>query len=52
LLAIVISPQGRKAWQTLTIDPQHFFTGLSADNLPKLQSFLNKRLPRAIAAKQ
>jgi len=51
LLAVVVSPNGRKACTELGIDPRKFFAGLSADGLAKVESFLAKRLPRALASK-
>ncbi|HWA25730.1 MAG TPA: hypothetical protein VG734_08725 [Lacunisphaera sp.] len=49
LLKIILSTHGRKASADLDIDPQSFFTGLNPAGLPKLQAFLEKRLPRALA---
>jgi hypothetical protein len=51
LLAVVVSPNGRKACVELGIDPREFFAGLSGDRLAEVESFLTKRLPRALASK-
>ena len=52
LLAVVTSPNGRRACAELRIDPRDFFANLKPDKLPKLQAFLEKRLPRVFAAAQ
>lgn len=51
LLTVLISPNGSKACADLKLAPTQFFAELVADGLPKVQSFLTKRLPRALAAK-
>ncbi|MBX3751909.1 MAG: hypothetical protein KF897_17660 [Opitutaceae bacterium] len=48
LLAIITSPTGRKTWSDLRLDPWALFDGLRPDALPRLQSFLSQRLPRAL----
>lgn len=48
LLKITLSANGRKACTDLVIEPRSFFTGLDPTGLPKLQAFLEKRLPRAL----
>jgi hypothetical protein len=50
LLSIVVSPIGRKTCAELRIDPKEIFAGLVADGMPKVQSFLARRLPRALAS--
>jgi hypothetical protein len=51
LLSVVASRTGRKACGELHLDPQTFFSGLSADGLPKMRSFLTQRLPRLLEPK-
>ncbi len=46
LRAVVTSRTGRKAWPQLQIAPKEFFLGLPHAGLPKVQAFLEKRLPR------
>lgn len=48
LLASVAGAKGRKVLGELRIDPRRLFTGLGDNRLPKLQSFLEKRLPRRL----
>lgn len=48
LLAIVTSATGRNVLAELRVDPGALFTGLGDSRLPKLQSFLEKRLPRKL----
>ena len=48
LLAVAISPAGRKAWLNLHLDPRAFFAGLEPDGLPKLRAFLDRRLLRVL----
>jgi len=48
LLAIVTGAKGRKALGDLRLDPRGLFTGLGDRRLPKLQAFLEKRLPRKL----
>jgi hypothetical protein len=48
LLRVVTSAHGRKACTDLRIAPRELFAGLSSDELPKLRSFLEKRLPRLL----
>jgi hypothetical protein len=48
LLAVVRSDQGRKVLGQLQITPNALFAGLKAEKLPKLKTFLEKRLPRAL----
>lgn len=48
LLRVILSAHGRKACADLVIEPQSFFTGLNPAGLPKLQAFLEERLPRAL----
>lgn len=48
ILAVVTSANGRKVCANLKIEPRKFFGGLNPDGLPKLQAFLEKRLPRAL----
>ncbi len=49
LLKIILSAHGRKACADLVINPQSFFTGLNPAGLPKLKSFLEKRLRSALS---
>lgn len=51
LLAVAVSLKGRKACAELGIDRREFFAALSGDKLPKVESFLAKRLPRELASK-
>lgn len=46
LRAVIVSRTGRKAWAQLQIAPKEFFLGLPHADLPKVQAFLEKRLPR------
>jgi hypothetical protein len=46
LLKLVRSPQGRRAWRALRLDPRAFFVGLNPTGLPKLGGFLAQRLTR------
>ncbi len=48
LLAIVTRAQGKKVMNELRLDPGRLFAGLGDSRLPKLQSFLEKRLPRKL----
>ena len=48
LLAVATSPHGRKAFADLSLAPRDFFAALKPDGLPKLQAFLEKRLPRVL----
>jgi hypothetical protein len=48
LLAILTSPQGRKACADLQLNPRDMFVELKPAGLTKLQAFLEKRLPRAL----
>lgn len=48
LLRVVTSSHGRKACADLRLAPREFFASLTSDGLPKLQSFLEKRLPRVL----
>jgi hypothetical protein len=48
LLATVTEKRNRKALGDLAIDPFGLFSGLNSDKLPRLQAFLEKRLPRAL----
>ncbi len=52
LLAVVASPQGRKACADLRLKPRDLFAELKSTGLPMLQAFLEKRLPRVLATKQ
>jgi hypothetical protein len=49
LLTVLTTKNGRKVFAELKIDAAGLFAGLSPDNLPKLQAFLEKRLPRMLA---
>jgi hypothetical protein len=51
LLRIVTSAHGRKVLAQLEIEPKALFAGLASEALPKVRSFLEKRLPRALAAR-
>jgi len=46
LLAVITDPKARKVLQQLQIEPRALFSGLGQKDLPKLQSFLDQRLPR------
>ncbi len=48
LLAIATSKSGKKALEQLKIEPLILFTMPEVGKLPKLQAFIEKRLPRAI----
>lgn len=48
LLAIVTGERAQKVWGELRLDPRPLFAGLGDKRLPKLQSFLEKRLPRKL----
>jgi hypothetical protein len=48
LLSVATSPHGRKACADLQINARDFFADLKPDGLPKLQAFLEKRLPRVL----
>jgi hypothetical protein len=48
LLAIVTSKNGKKAFVQLQLDPRALLAGLKAGTLPKLQAFIEKRLPQVI----
>jgi hypothetical protein len=50
LLIVVTTKNGRKVLVDLKIDIGGLFAGLSPDQLPKLSAFLEKRLPRMLAA--
>ena len=47
LLAIVTTKPARKVFDSLALDPKQLFEDLGHSKLPKLHSFLSKRLPRA-----
>jgi len=49
LRKIILSAHGREACTDLAIEPRSFFAGLDPTDLPKLQSFLEKRLPRTLS---
>jgi hypothetical protein len=51
LLAVATGPKGRSVLGKLNLDPRNLFTSLSPDHLPKLRSFLEKRLPQMLPAK-
>ncbi len=46
LLTVVTSKNGKKAFAQLHIEPHALLAGLKAGKLPKLQAFIEKRLPR------
>jgi hypothetical protein len=48
LLAIVTTGNSRKVLHKLKLDARGLFAGLDAGHLPKLQAFLEKRLPRVL----
>lgn len=48
LLAIVTGVRGKEVLDELQLDPRLLFVGLGDKRLPKLQSFLEKRLPRKL----
>lgn len=48
LLAILTVNPGRKVFSQFNIDANSLFVGLTANGLPKLQAFLDRRLPRAL----
>lgn len=52
LLAAVTSPPGRKACADLRFTPLDLFAELKSAGLPKLRAFLERRLPRVLAAPQ
>ena len=47
LLAVVTTAKGRKVFRGLAVDARGLFADLDAEKPPKLQAFLDKRLPRA-----
>jgi hypothetical protein len=49
LLAVVTTAKGRKVFGQLQLDARSLFAGLGHEKLPKLQAFLDKRVPRAVA---
>lgn len=49
LLGVVTATKARKVLRELQLDPRVLFGGLGHDKLTKLQSFLDKRLPRALS---
>jgi hypothetical protein len=48
LLTVVMTKNTRKVFGDLKIDAKNLFADLNPDKLPKLQAFLEKRLPRII----
>jgi hypothetical protein len=52
LLAAVASPRGRKACADLRLNVRDLFAELKTTKLPKVRTFLEKRLPRALATAQ
>jgi hypothetical protein len=48
LLAVVTTKNGRKVFAELKIDAGRLFSDLDSATLPKLKSFLEKRLPRML----
>ncbi len=48
LLAVVAAEKARKTLKELKLDARQFFVGLGDEKLPKLGSFIEKRLPRVI----
>lgn len=50
LLAVVTSRHGRKACADLRLDPRDLFAELRPNELSKLRTFLEKRLPRVLKA--
>jgi hypothetical protein len=48
LLAVVTAGKARKALKELKLDARQFFAAPGHENLPKLRSFIEKRLPRVI----
>jgi hypothetical protein len=48
LLAVVTAVKARKALKELKLDARQFFAGLGHQKLPKLQPFLEERLPRKL----
>jgi hypothetical protein len=46
LLSVVTARKARKVIDQLRLDVRIFFVGLGSGKLPKLQAFLEKRLPR------
>jgi hypothetical protein len=49
LLAIIANKNGQKAFEQLKLTPRALFAGLKAGKLPKLQAFVQKRLPRVFS---
>jgi hypothetical protein len=48
LLAVVATEKARKVLQELGLDARQFFAGFEYENRPRLRSFIEKRVPRAI----
>ena len=48
LLAVVTAEKARKVFKQLQLDARSLFAGLGHEKLPKLRSFIEKRLPRVI----
>lgn len=48
-LKVILSAHGREACTELAIEPRSFFAGLDPAGLPRLRSFLEKRLPHALS---
>jgi hypothetical protein len=48
LLAVVASAHGRKACTALKIHPRSFFAQLDSTDLPKIKTFLEKRMARVL----
>jgi len=51
LVAVVTAKKAKAVFEQLSLDSSQLFAGLGHAKLPKLRSFLEKRLPRAIGNK-
>lgn len=52
LLATLTSKNGRQVCTDLVIDTAELFKGLSVEGMPRVEAFLTKRLPQALAPRQ
>lgn len=51
LVAVVTAKKAKAVFEQLSLDASQLFAGLGQAKLPKLRSFLEKRLPRVIGNK-
>lgn len=52
LLSALTSKKGRQVCTNLVIDPVTIFKGLSGEGMPRVATFLTKRLPQALAPRK